>query len=167
MSNSNYDFTIMIDEAKQKINRQFSSMDILRNHGKLILGSSSIFISLFTLFKITSYKIKPEYLWLYIILIAITAFLYCQLVYYSIKVALPVPLEHALKPTWETYAKAIKNEEERTILERLAHQYLVAIGHNEKTIADHYKLAKDLTWRMTALIIIILLIVVLAPFICV
>jgi uncharacterized membrane protein len=157
----------MLEEAKLKLERQFKSMEILRDHGKLILGSSSIFISLFTIFKITSYQIKPDFLILYFTFIVAMAFLYCRLIYFSIEVALPYPLQHAIKPTWEEYASAFKDEKERTIFERLVHQYLLAIGNNEEKLKEKYKIARKLTWCMVALLIIIILIAIVAPFICI
>jgi hypothetical protein len=164
MIKSNYDFTTMLEEAKLKIDRQFASMGVIRDHGKLILGSSSIILSLFTFLKITSYQVKSEFLILYIVILLVMAIAFCRLIYFSIKVALLYPLEHAIDPTWETYIEVFKDEEERTILERLVHQYLIAITNNEVKLTKQYDIAIKLTWNMVMLIIIIIVIAFIMPF---
>ena len=164
-STSNYDFTTMLEEAQLKLDRQFSSMKTLREHGQLIFGSSSIIVSLFTLLKIIYTQIKPEFIVVYIFLITLMALLYCLLMYFSIKATLPYPLEHAIEPTWKTYAEAFKDEEVRTILERRVYAYLTAIGHNEETIIKQYEISKKLNWCMTFLIISIIVIASVIPFI--
>ena len=158
-----YDFTTMLEEAQLKLDRQFASMGVLRDHGKLILGSSSIIVSLFTLFKIASTQIKPEFLFCYLLLIVLMAISYCLLMFFSIKTVLPYPLEHAIDPTWETYVEAFKDEVKRTILERRVYAYLTAIKNNEHTLVEQYKISKKLNWLMTMLVIIIIVVALLIP----
>ncbi len=160
----NYDFTTMLEEAQLKLERQFSAMKILREHGQLILGSSSIVVSLFTLFKIASTQVQPRYAIWYLISIIVMAFLYGRLMYLCIKAVLPYPLEHAIDPTWETYATAFKDETDRTILERRVYAYLTAIKNNEHTIIKQYEISKRLNWNMALLVISIIVIAFLMPF---
>lgn len=163
-NNSNYDFTTMLDEAQSKLERQFASMKSLREHGKLILGSSSIIVSLFTLFKISSTYVKTEFIFCYLLLVGFMALSYCLLMYFSVKATLPYPLEHALEPTWKTYVEAFKDENDRTILERRVFAYLKAINNNETMLLQYYGVSKKLNWYMTMVIISIIFTALFIPF---
>lgn len=163
-STPNYDFTTMLEEAQLKLDRQFASMKTLREHGQLILGSSSIIVSLFTLLKIASTQIEPRFAFCYFALIVLMAVLYSRLMYLCIKAVLPYPLEHAIDPTWETYVLAFKDETDRTILERRVYAYLTAINNNEQTIIKQYAVSTSLNWYMAFLVISIIVIAFSIPF---
>jgi hypothetical protein len=160
----NYDFMTMLEEAQDKLTRQFASMSALREHGKLILGSSSVIVSLFSLFKISSTSVKPEFTLAYTLLIFLMALFYFLLMYFSMKSVLPYPLEHAIDPTWETYATEFKEETDRTILEKRVYAYLAAIKNNESTLIKQYEISKKLNWYMTALILTIIVVAFFIPF---
>jgi len=164
-SKSNYDFTTMLEEAQDKLKRQFASMSSLREHGKIILGSSSIIVSLFTLFRISSTRINPDFIILYFFIIGFMALSYSLLMYFSIQAILPYPLEHAIEPKWETYVDLFKNESERDILERRVYAYLTAIKNNDGTLIKQYEISKKLNWHMTILVLAIIAVAVIIPFI--
>jgi hypothetical protein len=82
-TSSNYDFTTMLEEAQDELKRQFASMSSLREHGKIILGSSSVIVSLFTLFRISSTRIDSDFLLLYFFIIGFMALSYFLLMYFS------------------------------------------------------------------------------------
>lgn len=161
---SNYDFTTMLEEAQDKLKRQFAAMSSLREHGKIILGSSSVIVSLFTLFRISTTTINSKFLLLYFLIIGFMALSYSLLMYFSIKAILPYPLEHAIEPKWETYVDLFKNESERDILERRVYAYLTAIKNNESTLLKQYEISKKLNWHMTILVLAIIAVAVLIPF---
>ncbi len=48
--NDDYDFSIMLEEAQNYYNAQIRSLDVLRDHGKTVLGSSSVVVTLFAVF---------------------------------------------------------------------------------------------------------------------
>ena len=161
---SNYDFTTMLEEAQSKLERQYASMKTLREHGKLLLGSSSVIVSLFTLFKITSTQIKQDYMIYYLLIIGIMAISYVLLMCFSIMATLPYPLIHAIDPTWETYVQAFKDETPRVILERRVYAYLKAIEHNEKTLIKQYEISKKLNVYMIVVVVAIIVLATLIPF---
>lgn len=162
---SNYDFTTMLEEAQDKLKRQFAAMSSLREHGKIILGSSSIIVSLFTLFRISVTHINPDFMFLYFSIVGFMALSYSLLMYFSIKATLPYPLEHAIEPKWETYVDLFKNESERDILEIRVYAYLTAIKNNESTIIKQYEISKKLNWHMTILVLSIIATAIIIPFI--
>jgi hypothetical protein len=161
----NYDFTVMLEEAQDKLKRQFASMNSMREHGKLMLGSSSVVVSLFTLFKVSSVHIKENFVLFYFILVALMAFFYFLLVYFSIKATLPNSLEHGVHPSWEYYTEQFMNQTDRLILERRTYLYLSAIKNNEVKLEDQYEISKNINRCMMFLVATILLFAFLIPFI--
>lgn len=161
----NYDFTVMLDEAQDKLKRQFASMNALREHGKLMLGSSSVIVSLFTLFKISSTHIKTDFTLIYIILIAFMALFYFLLIYFSISATLPNSLEHAILPTWKYYTDIFIDKTDREILENRVYLYLCAIENNESKLENQYKISKNINECMIALVATVLFVAFLMPFI--
>ncbi|MBL8078327.1 MAG: hypothetical protein JNM55_10235 [Anaerolineales bacterium] len=160
----NYDFTVMLEEAQDKLKRQFASMNTMREHGKVILGSSSIIVSLFALFKISTYQIKTDFISLYFILIGLMAFFYFLLIYFSITATLPNSLKHAILPTWEYYTEIFKDQSDRAILENRVYLYLNAIKENESKLENQYEISKNLNRYMILLVATVLLVAFLMPF---
>jgi hypothetical protein len=161
----NYDFTIMFEEAQDKLKRQFASMNVMREHGKLMLGSSSIVVSLFTLFKISSAHIKENFVLLYFFLVALMALFYFLVVYFSIKATLPNSLEHGIEATWEYYTEQFMNQTDNLILQRRTYLYLEAIKNNQPMLESQYEVSKNINWYMVALVATVLFFAFIMPFI--
>ncbi|MGB2965533.1 MAG: hypothetical protein WBB69_16280 [Anaerolineales bacterium] len=164
-TDTNYDFITMFEEAQSKLERQFSSMESLRTHGKLVLGSSSIIVSLFSSIKLTSTTIKLEFILHYLVLIIFMTVFFLFLTYYSMKSILPYPLEHAIEPTWKTYIDAFLDENKRTILKRRVYAYLKAIKNNEDTLIKQYEISKKLNVYFALMIVLIIFIALIIPLI--
>lgn len=160
----NYDFIVMFEEAQDKLKRQFAAMNTMREHGKLILTSSSIVVSLFAFFKISSIQIKDGFLLPYILLVGVIAFFYFMLMYYSINATLPNKLEHGVFPDRDYYMELFLDETDRKILNNRLSLYLTAIKNNEARIEKQYKISISLNNYMILLVASILFMAFLMPF---
>lgn len=153
---NNIDFTTMFSEAQKKLDRQFRSMDILREHAKIVLGTSAIIVSLFSTLKIANTTIKHEHFFVYAILVGLIALVYGILVVFNIKAISPETLNHAVKPDWDTYIETYLGKSEREILRIQVSAYLNAVSENEKVILNQRDLSKKINILLSLVVILIL-----------
>jgi len=154
-NNNNYDFTVVLPEAQEKLNRQFNSVTKLQDFAKSMFGVSSIAMSLFS----TIISIQEGWFssTVNIILFILTIIIYTMLTFFNVKSILPVSLKHALKPTWEIYSKvAYKNSAEGSNA-MLVFQYLEVIKDNENILIEQYERSKCICTMLAILMFLIFL----------
>lgn len=149
------DFTIVLPEAQEKLNRQFNSITKLQDFAKTMFGVSGIALSLFS--AIISMQDKYFSLSINILLFILIMVSYIFLTYYNIKSILPISLEHALNPSWETYSRVCCGMSKEKSYEILVSQYLEAIKNNEPILIEQYERSKDICVAFAILMFVIFL----------
>jgi hypothetical protein len=155
MENTNLGLSVMFEEAKNQLSRQFKGSATLRDHAKTIIGVSSIVVSFFATFKIfDDAKINANiYLILLFLFIALT---YGILMVLAIKTASPIALEAPINPTLEDYIEAYADKDERTILSNQINLYLKAIEINNKIIKKQRCLSVCVDYLLGIVVVLII-----------
>ena len=149
-----YDFEIMLQEAQNYFNAQIRTFDVFRDHGKTVLGASSVVVSLFAVFgtSITLGKSALEYA---LIVIAI-AIMYGWLMFNSLLAAIPKTFNYPIEASEQEYAKAFLNKSKKDIVKQRLANYLNVIEKNEVFIQERREKAILITAQLTLIVIFIL-----------
>lgn len=154
--NDDYDFTIMLEEAQNYFNAQIRSFDIFRDHGKTILGTSSILVSLFAVFGVTNISSKGTIF--YIVAVILIAILYGILMFKSLLASVPKTFHYPIEPSEKEYAKAFLNKSRKDIIKQRIANYLDIIEKNEIYIKERRELAKEITVLLIVIVVFILIV---------
>jgi len=160
--NDNYDFTTMLEEAQKYYDAQIRSFDVLRDHGKTVLGTASVLVSLFAIFGTTNLSNQNSIF--YALIIASIAVLYGWLMFKSLLASIPKNIHYPIDATEQEYAKAYLNKNKKDIIKQRIANYLNIIEKNEKFLAERRAWAILITAQL-AIIVILILVASLLPLI--
>jgi len=129
-----------IEEARSQLNRQFESVDALREIARTLLSSASLVFAFLGVFQLVFTPSKPPYtVWHGFVLSAIVA-LYVSLVVICVVVVSPAGMNGPIEPTWETLYSAFVSRSGVELLRMQLSAYLNAIALNDKTISRRQRL---------------------------
>ncbi len=150
-----YDFLVMLEEAQNYFNAQIRSFDAFRDHGKTVLGASSVVVSLFAIFG-TVDTLKQDSFYYVLIIIAI-AILYGWLMFNSLLASIPKTFHYPIMATEQEYAKAFLGKNKKDIIKQRLANYLDIIQKNEVFIKQRREMMAFITLQLTIVVIFILI----------
>ena len=158
--NDLYDFTTMLDEAQRKLDRQFESVRVLRDHAKIVFGASSVIVSLFAVLKTAN--ISQDRICIYTTVLIAIAVLYICLTITGTMAIFPETITGPIKAKYDEYEKAYEGKTKKKILLQQISNYLNVIDENEE------KIIKQRRWSFAVscllpLIVVLIIILGLIP----
>lgn len=153
--NDFYDLETMLYEARQKLDRQFKSVAVLREHGKTVFASSSVIVSLFAALKTTN--IPKEKIEIYVTFWILIAVLYILLTIAGLKTIFPREILGAIKPTWDEYKKAYRRKSKEDILLMQISSYLNVIEKNQDVVNQQEKWSMIISYIFPVLVICVVI----------
>ncbi len=150
-----YHLTTMLDEARIKLNRQFTSIAVFRDHAKTVFGASSIIVSLFSTLKIDNNP--QDKIGIYVVLWLLIAICYLVLTFMGIKAIFPKEIFGATEATWENYKETYFGKTKEDVLLQQISNYLDVIGENQKVVIDQEKWSKKISIIFPVLVILIVI----------
>lgn len=148
------DLTTMLFEAQKQLDRQFNSFTNLRKYAEIIIGVSSVIISLFATFKVFDPAVVKPQLFYFLFLGA--AFLYAILMMTSVIVAVPSHIQSPIEADRKNYEVAYADKSEREIIAIQIALYINAIKINEDNLKKRYWLANIIGAYLCAMVIFLL-----------
>lgn len=151
---NNFDVKVMLEEAKSKLERQYSSVDTLKDHAKTMLGASSIVISLFGVLQ-SNLNIQQDKIDVYIVIISIAATLYLILSVINIIALLPYKINGPIEASMEEYKAAFLGKSDREIIKIQVVAYLNAIQTNQDVVERKKKLSVVISIMLPVIVILL------------
>ncbi len=154
--NNLYDLETMLDEARQKLDRQFKSVAVFREHAKVIFGASSVIVSLFSVLKTTN--IPSDKIEIYITFWILIALFYIALTFAEIKTIFPKEIQGPIEATWKTYKDAYRGKTKEDVLLMQISAYLNVIKKNQDVVNSQeiWSLLISILFPILVVLIIIL-----------
>lgn len=156
------DFEAMLEEAQNYFNAQIRTFDVFRDHGKTVLGASSVVVSLFAVFG-TSVVIGKN-VFEYALIVIVIAIMYGWLMFNCLLASIPKTFNYPIKSSEQVYAKAFLNKSKKDIVKQRLANYLNVIEKNEVLIQERREKAILITAQLTLIVIFILAISLLQLF---
>ena len=147
---------LMINEAENKYARQVESIRSLQSSAGTIFGSSSLIVSLISLFQILDQPPAPNQKIPFILLLIAIGGLYLWLVFTCLRVLRPVEYLGPVEISYQAYENYLKGKSEEKLLDIKLRLYIRAIESNNPVI---FRLERGtqlayriLPWLITAII---------------
>jgi len=161
----NFDVKAMVHEASENYKRQGDSIESIKTHARTVFSSSSIIISLLSLFQILSktpkgYNVNVSYGRI----IAVIVVLYVSLVVISLLVLSPLLFHGPIKMDWGVITETFKEKSERDVLLMQLSAYINAFEKN-KLIIKNQRLMIIIQSIIFALIVLFVLLAGMLPYI--
>jgi hypothetical protein len=153
----NPDLTTMLAEAQKAFEAQVRSVDILRDHGKTMLGVSSLLVTLFTTFGVTDLPQDHFLATLYTITIVVIAALYIWLIVENLEAILPQKIWRPIEPLEQEYIDAFYKKTQAEVLLQSVSNYLNIIPRNKVIIDQMFRASRRITALFAAIFILIVL----------
>jgi hypothetical protein len=127
---TNLDVKIALEDTKAALQRQFETMNVMRDIAKTIISASAIIVSVLGLV-ITYVESPPFYSSSFFIILAASMALFACVMGFSIYILMPLKFSTPIKIDWDEFQATYFGKDERELLKVSLSSYINVIDLNK------------------------------------